>query len=226
MTAATQPAPTELLANYPDHDDDESLACARVFRDSMATRRTVREFDSRPVPRAVIETCLDAANRAPSGANMRPWHFAVVGDPAVKRKIRLAAEEEERAFYRERAPQEWLDALAPLGTDWQKPFLETVPWLIALFGERHGLLPDGRKVKHYYVPESVCLAGGFLLCALHHAGVATLTHTPSPMGFLNEILKRPAHEKPYLLIVTGHPAAGCRVPKLERRGLATTSSWF
>jgi iodotyrosine deiodinase len=226
MTDSHGTAPTEPLAGYPDYDDDECLACARMFRDAMATRRTVREFDDRPVPRAVIEACLETANRAPSGANMRPWHFAVVGDPAIKRRIRMAAEEEERAFYAERAPQEWLDALAPLGTDSNKPFLETAAWLIALFGERHGVLPDGRKVKHYYVPESVCLAGGFLLCALHQAGLATLTHTPSPMGFLNEILARPAHEKPYLLIVAGHPAPGCRVPRLDRRGLDETSSWF
>jgi nitroreductase len=222
----TQPVSSEPLAGYPEYDDDESLACARMFRDAMATRRTVREFDSRPVPRALIEACVETANRAPSGANMRPWHFGVVGDPGIKRRIRVAAEEEEREFYASRAPQEWLDALAPLGTDSNKPFLETAPWLIALFGERHGVLPDGRKVKHYCVPESVCLAGGFLLCALHQAGLATLTHTPSPMGFLNEILERPSHEKPYLLIVTGHPAPGCRVPCLDRRGLDETSSWF
>ena len=226
MTPTDGTAPTEPLAGYPDHDDTESLALATAFLETMASRRTVRAFDDRPVPRAVIEACLETANRAPSGANMRPWHFAVVGDPGIKHRIRVAAEDEERAFYAERAPREWLEALAPLGTDWQKPFLETAPWLIALFGERHGLLPDGRRVKHYYVPESVCLAGGFLLCALHHAGLATLTHTPSPMGFLNEILDRPAHEKPYLLIVAGHPAPGCRVPRLERRGLERTSSWF
>ena len=226
MTASNGTAPTAPLSGYPDYDDGDSLVAAAAFRDAMASRRTVRDFDSRPVPRAVIETCLEAANRAPSGANMRPWHFAVVGDGAIKKRIRVAAEDEEKAFYSGRAPREWLDALAPIGTDWRKPSLETAPWLIALFGERHGLLPDGRKVKHYHVPESVCLAGGFLLCALHHAGLATLTHTPSPMGFLNEILERPAHEKPYLLIVTGHPAAACRVPKLERRGLDQTSSWF
>lgn len=226
MTAFNGTAPMEPLGGYPDLDDAERLAAAAAFRDAMAGRRTVRDFDSRPVPRAVIETCLEAANRAPSGANRRPWHFAAIGDGAIKKRIRVAAEAEERAFYGGRAPQEWLDALAPIGTDWEKPFLETAPWLIALFGERHGLLPDGRKVKHYYVPESVCLAGGFLLCALHHAGLATLTHTPSPMGFLNDILERPAHEKPYLLIVTGHPAPGCQVPRLERRGLDQTSSWF
>ena len=175
-------------------------------------RRSVREFSDRPVPRDVIENALRAAGSAPSGANLQPWHFTVVTDAAAKHRIRVMAEQEEREFYDGRAPQEWLDALAPLGTDASKPFLEIAPVLIAIFAQRHGALPDGRLVKHYYVPESVGIATGFLIAALHDAGLATLTHTPSPMGFLNEICGRPENEKPYILLVVGHPAADCRVP--------------
>jgi nitroreductase len=192
---------------------------AADFYAEIRRRRTVRDFSDRPVPRAVIEACLRAAGTAPNGANLQPWHFVVIQDPAVKRQIRLAAEAEEQEFYDRRAPEEWLDALAPLGTDANKPFLETAPYLIAIFAQPYGLLPDGRKVKHYYVSESVGIATGFLIAALHHAGLATLTHTPSPMNFLNDILERPTHERPYLLLVVGHPAADAQVPRITKKPL-------
>jgi nitroreductase len=182
------------------------------FCADLQRRRTVRDFAERAVPRTLIEDCLRAASSAPSGANMQPWHFVVVGDPGLKRRIRAGAEVEERAFYHGRAPREWLEALAPLGTDEHKPFLETAPYLIVVFAMSYGVLPDGRKVKNYYVQESVGIAVGLLITALHHAGLATLTHTPSPMGFLNRILGRPAHERPYLVLVTGYAAEGARVP--------------
>lgn len=186
-------------------------ARAAEFLECMQKRRTVRGFADRPVPRDVIEACLRVAMSAPSGANLQPWHFTVVEDRAKKRELRLAAEEEERAFYSGRAPAEWLEALAPLGTDSDKSFLENAT-LIAVFAQRFGELPDGRRVKHYYVAESVGIAVGFLIAALHHAGLATLTHTPSPMGFLNEICGRPENEKPYLLLACGFPADGVKVP--------------
>jgi iodotyrosine deiodinase len=192
---------------------------AADFYDEIRRRRTVRDFSDRPVPREVIEACLRAAGTAPNGANLQPWHFVVVSDPAVKRQIREAAEAEEREFYAGKAPQEWLDALAPLGTDPNKPFLETAPYLIAIFAQSYGLLPDGRKVKHYYVSESVGIATGFLIAALHHAGLATLTHTPSPMGFLNEILGRPSQERPFLLLVVGYPAEDAQVPAITKKPL-------
>lgn len=185
---------------------------ADSFHAAMKRRRTVRDFASDPVPLDVIDRAIATAGLAPSGANQQPWHFAVVVDPAVKKRIRLAAEEEERAFYAGRAPQEWLDALAPLGTDWEKPFLEEAPVLIAIFAERWGIDEKGEKVSHYYVPESVGIATGFLIAALHDAGLATLTHTPSPMGFLNEICGRPEREKATILLVVGYPKDGARVP--------------
>jgi iodotyrosine deiodinase len=185
---------------------------AEGFHATMKRRRTVRDFASDPVPLDVIDRAIATAGLAPSGANQQPWHFAVVTDPAVKKRIRLAAEEEERAFYAGRAPQEWLDALAPLGTDWEKPFLEEAPVLIAIFAERWGIDAKGEKVSHYYVPESVGIATGFLIAALHDAGLATLTHTPSPMGFLNEICRRPEREKATILLVVGYPKDGARVP--------------
>jgi len=185
----------------------------------------VREFSPRAVDRAVIEHCLRAAGTAPSGANQQPWRFVAVADAAVKRRIRVAAEAEEREFYAHRAPAEWLSALAPLGTDADKPFLEAAPWLIGVFYERFGLDADGLKSKRYYPHESVGIACGLLVAALHHAGLATLTHTPSPMGFLNEILGRPRHEMPYLLLVVGYPAAGCRVPDIRRLELEQYASF-
>lgn len=192
---------------------------AATFRDELSRRRTVREFAPDPVPREVIEACLTAAGSAPSGANRQPWHFVVVSDPAVKRRIRAAAEAEERAFYAERASAEWLEALAPLGTDADKPFLDTAPCLIAVFQQRYGLAADGTRVKHYYAPESVGIATGMLIAALHHAGLATLTHTPSPMGFLKGILGRPRNERPFVLLVVGYAAADARVPDIRRKTL-------
>jgi nitroreductase len=205
--------------------DDESRRRAAAFRADMARRRTVRDFSDRAVPRAVIEECVMTAASAPSGANQQPWTFVCVSDGDVKRRIRHAAEEEEKAFYAGRAVPQWLDALAHLGTDWDKPFLETAPWLIACFGQRHGVGPDGARVKHYYVPESVNIAIGFLICALHQSGLATLTHTPSPMGFLNEVLERPEHEKAYVLLVAGYPAEGCRVPRITKKSAADVIVW-
>jgi len=207
------------LTTYREYPAEEMARRAREFREELQRRRTVRDFSPREVPSAVIDDCLIAAGTAPNGANMQPWHFVVVTDPAVKAKIRVAAEEEEREFYTNRAPQEWLDALAPLGTNADKPFLETAPCLIAIFAESYGVLPDGRKVKHYYVAESVGIAAGFLIAALHHAGLATLTHTPSPMGFLNDLLGRPAHERPFLLLVVGYPADDAVVPVITKKPL-------
>jgi iodotyrosine deiodinase len=196
---------------------DEMRARATNFAAQMQRRRSVRDFDSRAVPRDIIEACLCAAASAPSGANQQPWRFVAVSDPAVKRQIREAAEAEEREFYGRRASDEWLAALAPLGTDADKPFLETAPWLIAIFVERIGLTPDGDKAKRYYPDESVGIATGLLIAAVHQAGLATLTHTPSPMKFLNEILGRPsARERPFLLLVVGYPAAECHVPDIQR----------
>jgi nitroreductase len=194
----------------------ELTARAKEFYEEIRRRRTVREFSDRAVPRATIEWALRAAGTAPSGANLQPWHFVVIASAEAKRRIRRAAEEEERAFYSGRAPREWLDALAPLGTDANKPFLETAPYLIAIFAQKYGVLPDGRRVTHYYVPESVGIATGLLIAALHTAGLATLTHTPSPMGFLNEICGRPKHEKPYLLLVAGYPADDCKTPRAAK----------
>jgi len=196
------------------------------FYADIDRRRTVREFSDRPVPRDIIETALKIANTAPSGANLQPWHFAVVSGLETKKKIREAAEIEEREFYEHRASEEWLAALAPLGTDDKKPFLETAPYLIAVFLQKFGVLPDGRKVKHYYPSESTGLATGMLITALHRAGLATLTHTPSPMKFLNEILGRPASERPFLLLVVGYPANDAEVPDIQRKALDEFTSWI
>lgn len=206
--------------------EESSLHAASEFHALMQLRRTVRDFDSRPVPREVIAQCIAAAGTAPSGANQQPWHFVAVSDAAVKHRIREAAETEEREFYQRRAPEEWLEALRPIGTDWRKPFLETAPWLIAVFVRKWGRGPDGSKVKHYYPTESVGIATGLLMAALHTAGLAILTHTPSPMGFLNEILARPADaERPFLLLVAGHPASDARVPAIARKPLDVIASW-
>lgn len=185
---------------------------ARAFADELIRRRTVREFTDRPVDRAIIEAAIDAARHAPSGANHQPWHFVAVSDPGVKAHIREAAEIEEKAFYDGKASEEWLRALEPLGTDWRKPFLETAPWLIVVFAEQWGSWSDGSRKKNYYVPESVGIACGFLLATLHHAGLATLTHTPNPMGFLATLLGRPRNEKAYMIVVAGHPAPNAVVP--------------
>jgi iodotyrosine deiodinase len=202
----------EPLPSYREYSPERMRERAAEFYQDIARRRTVRDFDMRPVPREVIESCLMAAGTAPSGANQQPWFFSIITDPARKRRIREAAEKEEREFYGGKAPQEWLDALAPLGTDPNKPFLEEAPVLIAIFAQKYGVKPDGSRLSHYYVPESVGIAAGFLIAALHHAGLATLTHTPSPMGFLNEICGRPASEKPVILLVVGYPKPGCLVP--------------
>jgi nitroreductase len=213
------------LTTWREYPPSEMRARAEEMRLSLSRRRTVRMFSDREVPREVIEQCLLAAGTAPSGDNLQPWHFAVVSDPGVKRRIREAAEVEEREFYAHRAPPEWLAALAPLGTDEDKPYLETAPYLIAIFGERHGVGPDGGKVTHYYVNESVGIATGFLIAALHHAGLVTLTHTPSPMGFLNDVLERPSHERPFLLLVVGYPAADAVVPDIRKKPLEAIASF-
>lgn len=213
------------LPGFVEYPAEEMQTRAREFCADISRRRTVREFSNRPIPDGVISDCLAAAVTAPSGANMQPWHFCVVSDAQIKQRIRVAAEEEERHFYAHRASPEWLAALEPLGTDSNKPFLETAPALIAVFVQRWGYLPDGRKVKHYYPAESVGLACGFLIAGLHHAGLATLTHTPSPMGFLNKILGRPKNERPFLLLVTGYPADDARVPAISKRPIDESVSW-
>ena len=213
-----------LLEGYDRPKTAEMLSRAEAVLSSLQTRRTIRDFSSEPVPRDVIETCIKAAGTAPSGANQQPWHFVAISAPDAKRRIREAAEEEERAFYGGKASEDWLDALAPLGTDAEKPFLETAPWLIAVFAQRRG--EDGGK--HYYVNESVGLAVGMLIAALHSAGLGTLTHTPAPMGFLNEICDRPENEKPFVLMVVGYPADNATVPQhaLSKKSLAQISTFI
>ena len=198
---------------------------ARAFHGEMKRRRTVRHFADRPVPRKIIEDCLGAASSAPSGANMQPWHFAVVTDREIKKRIRVAAEAEEREFYEHRAPKEWLEALAPLGTNEDKPFLETAPYLIVVFVQTHGVRPDGSTYKHYYPTESVGIAAGMLIAAVHHAGLASLTHTPSPMKFLNDILGRPESERPFLILVVGYPAEDAVVPEIQKKTLQQVSTF-
>jgi len=205
------------LSTYRELPVQEMVSRAESFRDEMLRRRTVRQFSSRPVPRDVIEDCLCVARSAPSGANKHPWHFVVVSDSEVKIKIRAAAEEDERLFYHGRAPKEWLDALAPLGTDENKPYLETAPGLIVIFAQHYEISADGRKMKNYYVTESVGIATGMLISAIHVAGLAALTHTPSPMGFLNQLLGRPVQEKPFLILVVGCPDGEPSVPIISRK---------
>jgi iodotyrosine deiodinase len=208
-------------------DEHELLEKAQSFHALLARRRTVRDYSARAVPRPVIEEAIATAATAPSGANLQPWHFVAVSasDADLRRRIREAAEEEEREFYAHRAPKEWLDALAPLGTDWRKPFLDIAPWLIAVFVKPHGTNPDGTVLKHYYAVESVGIATGLLIAALHQAGLATLTHTPSPMKFLNTLLDRPAGERPFLLLVVGYPAPDAQVPDITRKPLSEVVSW-
>lgn len=207
------------LSTFEELPQEEMREAARAFLETMRRRRTVREFSDRPVDREVIETCLLAAGTAPSGANRQPWRFVVVGDPAVKARIRAEAEVEERAFYRERAPADWLEALEHLGTDEHKPFLERAPWLIVIFAESYAIGSDGSRHKNYYVTESVGIATGMLITALHHAGLATLTHTPSPMKFLNGLLDRPDNERPFLVLVVGYPEEGATVPIIDKKPL-------
>jgi nitroreductase len=203
----------------------EMLARARDFRSLMDRRRTVRDFSERPVPRELVEHAVMTAATAPSGAHQQPWTFVCVGDAATKQRIRAAAEAEERAFYEGGAPAEWLEALEPLGTDANKPFLEIAPWLVVVFAQRYGVKPDGSRRKHYYVPESVGIATGMLIASLHNAGLATLTHTPSPMGFLNEICGRPENEKAVILLVAGYPADDAQVPDIRRKEAGDLIVW-
>ena len=214
----------EPLTSYREYPVAEMIARSHAFAADLARRRTVRQFSDRPVPRPVIEACLEAASTAPSGAHLQPWHFVVVSDPDLKRRIREAAELAEQEFYAH-APDQWLAALAPLGTDAHKPYLETAPYLIAVFAQRYGLTAEGGRRAHYYVIESVGIATGLLIAALHHAGLASLTHTPNPMGFLNEVLERPANERPVVLVVTGYPAADAVVPRIRRRPLEVVATF-
>lgn len=207
------------LSEYEELPVEEMKERASALYRQLGTRRTVREFSERPVPREIVEQCLLTAGTAPSGANQQPWHFVVVADSGLKKRIREAAEEEERAFYGGRAPDDWLEALSHLGTDEHKPFLERAPYLIVIFSQNYGVRPDGSKFKHYYVTESVGIATGMLIAAIHNAGLASLTHTPSPMGFLNEILGRPSHERPFLILVVGYPEKGARVPRITKKKL-------
>lgn len=212
------------LSTWRPLPDGEMQARSAEFADELGRRRTVRQFSDRPIPTGVLEACLRAAATAPSGANLQPWHFVVVQDPLLKHRIREAAEREEREFYAT-APAEWLEALAPLGTDEEKAYLDVAPALIAVFAERYGVRPDGGRATHYYVQESVGIAMGLLITAVHHAGLVALTHTPSPMGFLNKILGRPAREKAMLLLVVGFPAVDARVPDISRKPLDSVVSW-
>ncbi len=214
------------LPAYRKYPPDEMLARARTFYEGVKSRRTVREFLSEPVPEEIIRQCLRAAATAPSGANRQPWHFVVVTDPKVKREIREGAEEEERTFYQNRAPDDWLAALEPLGTDEHKPFLEEAPCLIVVFAQSYSLLADGSQSKNYYVQESVGIATGILINAIHHSGLASLTHTPSPMKFLNKILKRPSNERPYLILVVGYPTPNALVPDIRRKSIDETVTFI
>ncbi len=207
------------LEEYKEYDPDEMKRRAHEFFELMKRRRTVRDFSNRPVDRKVIEDCIQTAGTAPNGANMQPWHFVVVSDPETKRKIRAEAEKVESDFYNRRAPQYWLDALAPLGTDASKPYLEEAPYLIVIFTVRHTLEDDGSIKKHYYLSESVGIATGMLITALHNAGLATLTHTPQPMNFLRDVLNRPKEDSPYLILVAGYPKEDATVPKLTKKSL-------
>ena len=207
------------LLQYREYPVEEMKQRAADFYVDIRRRRTVRDFADRPVPRQIIEDCILAAGTAPNGANMQHWHFVVVSNPEIKKKIREAAEAEERAFYQERAPEEWLEALAPLGTGPEKPFLESAPFLIVIFAQNYALTPEGQKIKHYYVSESVGIATGILITAIHHAGLVSLTHTPSPMGFLNDILDRPPNERAFLILVVGYPADGAMVPDIQKKPL-------
>jgi iodotyrosine deiodinase len=225
LTNEYRPIP---LPDYVELPVEEMRRRAKVFYDVIRKRHTVRDFSSRAVPRDIIEQCLLAAGTAPSGANHQPWHFCVIGDPKMKKLIRDAAETEEQAFYSGRAGQEWLDALKPLGTDANKAFLGTAPWLICIFGSRKSRSADGVMRKNYYVPESVSIATGFLITALHQAGLATLTHTPNPLGFLNEICQRQASDKAYILLIVGYPAANATIPlhATEKKTLREIATFF
>jgi nitroreductase len=214
------------LPKYKKLSPNKMLDQSHSFYEGMNIRRTVRDFSSKPIDKQVIENCLKTAGTAPSGANKQPWHFVAINDLKVKQEIRIAAEKEERSFYQQRAPQEWLEALKPFGTDENKPFLEIAPWLIVIFEQKYKTDTAGNKEKNYYTSESVGIATGILITSLHQLGLATLTHTPSPMKFLNQILKRPENEKPYLILVVGYPAKNTKVPKITRKSLAEISDFI
>ncbi len=210
--------PKFVSLQFHEYTKDEMLRRSQEFHAEMDRRRTVRDFADRPVDEAILRNAIRTAGTAPSGAHKQPWTFVLVGDPETKARIQQAAEAEEKESYERRMPQEWLDDLAPLGTDWRKPFLTICPWLVVVMAQTYTATPRG-LAKHYYVQESVGIAAGFLLAALHHAGLATLTHTPSPMGFLRDILGRPEEERVFLLVAAGYPAPGCQVPNLVRKPL-------
>lgn len=214
------------LSHYQEYPLDEMQRRAAEFYALMKRRRTVRDFSDRPVPQAIIENAIRTAGTAPNGANLQPWHFVVVSDAAVKKRIRIEAEKEERVFYEERAPEAWLEALAPLGTDPDKPFLEMAPYLIVIFAQNYGLTSSGKRVKNYYVSESVGIATGMLITAIHQAGLVSLTHTPSPMGFLNKLLNRPRNERPFLILVVGYPAEDAVVPDIPKKSLAEITTFI
>lgn len=212
---------------YPELSDESRIERARAFLAEMATRRSCRAFSDSPVPREVIEAALRAAGSAPSGANRQPWHFCAIEAPEAKAAIRVAVEEEERHFYSGRAPANWINAVRPLGTGADKPYLEVAPWLIAIFAQRHAT-EEEERLRNYYVVESVCIAAGLLLATLHAAGIATLVHTPHPMRFLNLVCRRPDNERPVMLIVVGHPAPGATTPAnvISKKPLEEISSWL
>ena len=212
--------------NYKSYSIEEMKKRSQVFLENIKERRTIRNFSEKPVPKEIIENCLRAASSAPSGANRQPWHFSVVSDSETKKKLREAAEKEEKKLYSGRAPDEWLEALEPLGTDENKPFLELAPYLIIIFSESYGLDVEGKKIKNYYVSESVGIATGLLITALHNAGLATLTHTPSPMNFLREILGRGENERAFLILVTGFPADDVEVPNIRKKSFEEYTSFF
>ena len=211
--------------NFTEYPPEQMRERAAHFYELMAQRRSVREFSDRPVPRELIADAIRTAGTAPSGANRQPWQFVAVDDPELKREIREAAEEEEKEFYENRVTEEWEEALAPLGTDWRKPYLTTAPWIVVCFAEQYGVDENGEKVKNYYVQESVGIACGLFITALHHMGLATLTHTPAPMNFLGEILERPDNERPYILFPVGYPAEDVTVPDLNKKPLDEIVQW-
>ena len=213
------------LSNYTKYSETEMLNRSKAFYENIKRRRTVRDFSYKPFPKEIIENCIKAAGTAPNGANLQPWHFVVVSNPEIKKKIRIAAEEEEKEFYTKRAPKEWLEVLEPLGTDENKSFLEKAPHLIAIFLKSYEVLSDGRQVKQYYSMESTGIATGILITAIHNAGLVSLTHTPSPMNFLNEILNRPKNERPFLLLVVGYPSEDAKVPDIKKKSLQEIASF-
>ncbi|MBC8259497.1 MAG: nitroreductase family protein [SAR324 cluster bacterium] len=212
--------------DFQEYTIEEVQRRALDYYEIMKRRRSIRDFSERQVPLEIIENCIRTADTAPNGANQHPWHFVIISDPQKKQQIRIAAEKEEQDFYASRASKEWLEVLAPLGTDEHKPFLETAPYLIAVFAKVHGIGEDGKRVKHYYVNESVGIATGLLISALHYSGLASLTHTPSPMRFLNKILQRPEQERPFLLLVVGYPEKDAKVPDIQRKSLHEISTYF